>query len=314
MKAIYTTIGGTVYKMNQYVNPPKSLALETPSRASVEYNTTTSTATLHVNINGMEGAEPKSNKEYVDEIVDNLKTNRVTEINSIENEYVMYVDYSVEDDGKVLEHQVAIRPVKIKDELLALGVNNENECCYRRVKTITTVIGIILKTQIPYGIMRGISISRHRTININDIVIFQKLEPVGDHPSIYEQPFQYGSNTIQSSLEHHIAIFSTRTEGISIQQVELTRGESRFDLTVNVLLPDFAVVYDESYINAILEENALPENPDDDTPVNPPTGDDGDNSGATQPPSGDGTPVDPPTGDDGDDSGATEPPSGEDTP
>ena len=159
-------------------------------------------------------------------------------------------------EEKEIEHSVVIRPMKVKDFIYPLGVNVDNECVYRRFKHLTTYVEWMITNKLPYGIMCK---KNPRTyLNINDITIWQdKVPNTDEHNSIYSQPFNKNrcTCTIDSSLENKVPVFSTKAQGIELQEIVNNFQPRLIGLTVNLDISNLIVVYDTKTIDDIIDRN-----------------------------------------------------------
>ena len=127
-------------------------------------------------INTLESELTRSNKELYDHMVETFVNEKVTEIPTIENRFVMYCDYSVfNHEGKQINHNAFTRPIMPKEAIYVLGVDRSSELVYKQVKMFETNIALNVKNEYPMGIMRNMN-NINYSLQINDISIYQDLE------------------------------------------------------------------------------------------------------------------------------------------
>lgn len=275
MKAIYTTIGNNVYRMQQNTAIPATLTCKAPGvSSSLSIDPYNKAITQNVYINELKRPNTKSNGELYEELIDYLKTQQITEIKEIQNLFKIYVDYSAYEDDREIEHSAVVRPITPTDRVVLLGVATNNECVYRRVKTFEPKIDFKLTNYLPHGIMKTQN-SNYR-LKIHNIVIFQDFSRNPEvHESTYETAYRIGSSTIQSSLDNMRVIYATENAGIDIQEINIPFMPRTISIVLDVVLSNYVVVYDDNTINKVLIENielkyppvvddpVIPENPED---------------------------------------------------
>ena len=230
MKAIYTIVNGCIHKINQDTSVPSNIVKMpytpyTHTSSTLDEGSRTVGANIWINtLDSVENA--KSNAELFDDMIMYMKEQKITHYDQLSNNFTMYLDYSICDSmGKELDHSVMIRGVSAIDAIYPLGVNENNECVYRRVKVFKPHIEFALKSNIPYGIM-GSGKSSYR-IHINDVMIFQSYGTdnnnccCGSHNSIESNSYTYGSHTIASSLNDKAQVYSADRDGLVISPIEV---------------------------------------------------------------------------------------------
>jgi hypothetical protein len=254
MKAIYTVLHGKVYKVKQDTSIPTTLTQKTPGvSATVNTDSATKAVTQFVNINTLETTARKTNKELYEEMVAMLKKCKVTNIKTIQNFFKIYMDYTVYEGNKEIEHSAVIKPITAEDMLFPLGVATNSECVYRRVKTFTPSVEFRLRSQMPMGIM---STKREKyTFKFNNVCIFQDFTMQETHNSIYETPYSIGSDTLNHGLENMVMIYSSSNEGLEIQPVRLDFSPRSMTVKFDITLCNFIVAYNDQDINKILLDN-----------------------------------------------------------
>ena len=274
MKAIYTKAGNSVYKVVQGTFIPTSIVLKSPGASSnLSFDNANKQITQNIYINNLKSPGVKSNSEMVNELIDFLREKQITEIKDIQNFFKVYIDYSAYEDGREIEHSAVVRPIKPVDKVILLGVATNNECVYRRVKTFDSTVDFRVKNALPHGIMS--TPKKNYTLKIHNIAIFQDFNSHPEiHNSVYENPYNVGSSTMQHSVDNMKMIYSTENEGIDIQSISSNYVPRVLSINLEMILADYCVVYNDAEINAILVENIEAKYPSQEDPgtIVPPGG------------------------------------------
>ena len=266
MKAIYTKVGNDVYRINQGTFIPTNMVLKSPGVSSnLALDTANKNITQNIYINNLQSPGVKSNAELVYELKDFLREKQITEIKTIQNFFKVYIDYTVHEDGREIEHSAVVRPIKPIDKIVCLGVATNDECVYRRVKTFNSTVEFRLKNSLPYGIMS--SPKKSYVLKIHSISIFQDFSKEPEiHNSVYENPYRVGSSTMQHSVDNMKMIYSTENEGIDIQEISSIYIPRTLSINLEMVLADYVVVYNDQTITDILIENIENKYPKPDDP------------------------------------------------
>lgn len=257
MKAIYTIIGDKIWQIEQEVKAPiRNVELILNDNITQDSDVCQKVSKASLNFTDFNFNNIKSNRENYNEMVDYLKENSVTEIDKLYDRYTISIDYTMYNGDKEIEHSVIIKPIHGHDFIYPLGVNNENECVYRRIKRLHVDIDWVVTNKLPFGIM--CTKSSVSVIKINDVSIYQDKKPnedVENHNSIYSQKYRCGSCTINTMLENKALVYSTNLSGVSIQPIANSFNPRILDLSVNIDLTNIIVVYNDETINSILTDN-----------------------------------------------------------
>lgn len=263
MKAIYKKVGNQYYQVNRNLRTPINITRMTHTHTALSCGCNSDSIGVHVWVETMDRVHPPTNRKLANTMLKDLKENMVTQIDTLENAYKVYMEYSIlNKDGKELEHSVAVTSVSPTEGIRPLGVNCNNECIYRQVDLLKANFDMTLKSTIPFGIMN--KRPGYTVLNIHDIVVLQEASQSDRTPSMYGECYRYGSPTIQATLENMINIYSTRNEGIILEGIELNQLPRKITVDVDISLADSIVVYDNEVITHILEENYTHLDPDDD--------------------------------------------------
>lgn len=253
MKAIYTIIDDKVYRINQSTGIPSTLKNRYSSSVSKTYDRRCQQLCVYLEINGLRECDIKANSEKYTELTSKLLLDKTTKIESLENTYKIFVDYTIYRNSVEHEHSCVIKSLTADDVILPLGINESNECCYIRAKDFNINLEFLITDILPIGIMQPSS--KEYVLKINNIILFQEISPEL-HESIESTPYKYGSATIQTSLENSFTIYSTKAEGMDISEFACDGSVRKLIIHAHILLGNYTTVYDDSTITAILTENA----------------------------------------------------------
>ena len=268
MKAIYTKLGDTYYRIRQDTTVPKVLiAPSYGNSASTSINRPERDITETIVIDGLAKQSVDSNAEMYRRFEQELRDKQVTRIQEIQNYFKVYIDYAVFQGQEEIDHAVVIKRVTPIDKARILGVAMNNECVYRRVKAFQHNVSFKFHNTMPHGIM--CQAANDYTIVIHDIALFQDFAtPEEIHPSVYDVSYRAGSVTIPAEFENMMMVYSTRQEGMEITPIHLPFIPRTMTLALTMLLDNFIVVYNDAEVDAILKENEAVKEP----PVNEPDG------------------------------------------
>ena len=259
-KAIYTKIGDKYFRVNQSTHNPSNIVRMPKTHSQMRYENADKSINTNIWINGIDDMHVKSNKELYDEMIHSLRLNKVTSVDTIQNHYVMYCDYSIIDDnGKIINHNIATRVLPSNDAVYVLGAGSDCELVYKQVKMFETEISCTIRNEYPMGIMRNVSMNRYY-LQINDVAVYQNIsnDMIEDHPSMN----RYGAATVSDILQNMVRMYSTYDNGVIISAVEVPFIPKALTMKFNIVLDSNIVVYDNQVIDAILVENIM--NPDGD--------------------------------------------------
>ena len=273
MKALYEIVGDSVYLLNQLPETPGTIATIPDNYSEVMNDTVAKVLKIHTYLNAIETGTAISNKEAYDAIVTKLNDEKIKEIKTIQNRFKLHIDYSIIDSSLCeVEHSVKIVPLKPIDALYPLGVSQDNETVYRQVKMFKPNVEFKVSPAMPYGIINSKK-SAFR-FQVNNISVYQDFNPsLDEHPSIYNRPFIYGSETVESSLENMGLIYSTVNEGVTLQPVLIPFTQGTVIVSPEIVLSNLVLAYSKETIDNIIEKNIALDNPTvpDPGPSVPPT-------------------------------------------
>lgn len=256
MKSIYAFIkNGGLFKLDQNPRVPSNAILSAPGISSnVEVDRSNLVLEENIKLNNINVPNMKSNRELYLELVDYLKQEGITEIETLYDHFQIYIDYSIWEGDHEIEHLAIIRPLKPIDKIMPLGVGKNNELVYRRVKTFNPVIEFGTRNYYPLGITQ--TNRKKYAFQIHNLAIFQATEkPVNYHGSLCDTPFNVKSKTLCSTLDGMVTLFSTINEGITIQEARVDFTPRILRLRLDIILADMVVAYSDDEIKSILENN-----------------------------------------------------------
>lgn len=251
-KAIYTQVDGNYYKVNQDTTNPTEVVRMPRTHSQMSTDQAAKVVNTTIWVNTLDAQYLKSNKELYDEMIAYFVQNKVVDIPTIENHFVLYCDYSVFDDrGNEVNHNAFTKKIKPRDAIYNLGVNQESELVYKQVKIFNSEIALNVRNEYPMGIMRNACKMKY-TLHINDISIFQDL--------VYTDSDEHNSTDknsypISSVLDTMVRVYSTHQNGIAISAVEIPFIPRKIVIDLNITLDDLIVVYDNQNVLDAIHEN-----------------------------------------------------------
>ena len=253
VKAIYTKVDGKYYKVNQSTTTPSKIYNMPETHSIMNSDTAIQQVNSKIWINTFSKNTMQTNKEAYDEMIQYFVKNRTTQIDYINDRFLIYVDYTILDmDGKEVTHSVVQQEITGEDALAILGVNGVCECIYKQVKEFTTEFEFTVKNQYPIGIMYNNN--RSYKLIINDLAIYQDLNET--HRSCDTNPYQYQSHTIAAMLEGLKKIYSSYDQGLVFSAIDVPFVPRKIVLTINLAIDSLIVVYDNNVVNTLLIDNA----------------------------------------------------------
>ncbi len=278
MKAIYTSIGDTIYQIEQDTTAPiRDVKLLNKNLVNLTTDVTQKTVSATMYFTDWVNTGIKSNKENATDLINYIKDKTIVQIDKIQSVFTVAIDYSLcNSEGQEIEHSVVIKPMQNIDFIYPLGVMEDNECVYRRFKRLTANIDWVITNKLPYGII--CTKNQKTIININSVSIYIdrfENEDVNNHPSIHGQSYNRRSCTINTALENKLLIYSTSDEGYEISPIINEFNPRIIELNLTVDLTKFIVIYNDATINQLLADNVRIKNGETDGGNEPDDNNDG---------------------------------------
>lgn len=278
MKAIYTSIGDTIYQIEQDTTAPiRDVKLLNKNLVNLTTDVTQKTVSATMYFTDWVNTGIKSNKENATDLINYIKDKTIVQIDKIQSVFTVAIDYSLcNSEGQEIEHSVVIKPMQNIDFIYPLGVMEDNECVYRRFKRLTANIDWVITNKLPYGII--CTKNQKTIININSVSIYIdrfENEDVNNHPSIHGQSYNRKSCTINTALENKLLIYSTSDEGYEISPIINEFNPRIIELNLTVDLTKFIVIYNDATINQLLADNVRIKNGETDGGNEPDDNNDG---------------------------------------
>lgn len=283
-KAIYAMIADQYVKIDQNTNIPKNIAKSFRTHSSLKEDCANREMIASIWVNGIDYTNLESNRSLYKTMADDLKKNKVTEISTISDRYVLWVDYSIYNEkGTEINHSCTTKSLDSGyDGILPLGCAFNNELVYRRVKLFDPKIVFAVTNKVPLGIMAS-TYNAQYTLKINDICILQCTDPAnsdcyGIHNSIEGNSYAYDSHTIQCMLKYNICVYSSTASNLDFGEFQVSFYPRKLTIDLHLILGNMIVVYDDQNVQDILLENLndkYPNTPEPD-PNPAPGGDDDD--------------------------------------
>lgn len=271
-KAIYAKVDKAYYQIDQSTQIPSQIVRMRKTHSQISFNETARELTASVWLSGIETVDLQTNRGMYNRMIEDLKANLITEIPTISNQFLVYIDYSIYNDvDEEINHSCTTKKIEGFDALLALGTAFNNECVYRQVKNFDPKIVFSVTNHIPFGIMTS-SYRKKYTLKINDICILQSIgkytaECFNVHNSIYENSFDYRSHTIHTLLQDNIPIYSTAAAGLDIGEFTVSFYPRKIVIDLHCFIANTIVAYDKQNVDDVLVENMNIKYPDPDDPI-----------------------------------------------
>lgn len=260
MKAVYTTTAdGRVYRVNQPTNIPSVLLNQFfGATASEIIDAPARTVTQSVAISTLHAEGEKSNRELYLELLAYIKEHKITEIDTIQNDFRIYIEYETFDGKRSLGVNSVSAFIEPIESIVPLGTATNSENVYRQVKNMKTKAEFVIKNTVPYGVMGN---PKHDyTIHITDIAVFQNFSSIGKpfndiHMSTYNTPYGINQYSAKENVENMTIIYSTASEGIVFKPLKLKFIPRSVFLDLELVLSDYVIAYDTYEIDKIIQEN-----------------------------------------------------------
>ena len=284
MKSIYSIYGDKVYRHLQKIKPVRLLASWEQSSSSVEINGRCVKNRVVINT-VTDPFNADSNKQCYEKLEEFIREKAIKNIDVISDKFKLKVDYSIKKDNCDVERFTVMKDVTYEDKAFILGINEENESVYRRVRCMNPIIKLQNTVRVPQGISECMRSSY--TININSVELFQYKsdDVVQVNPSIYDTPLKCNCSLVRSDLAESICVYSSLDDNIVFQPITVKFVPSLIELDIKILLSNLIVVYNNETIDEIVIENNVIDNGQDIPSPQPqpsePSGDDNSNTDNT---------------------------------
>ena len=264
-KAIYTKVDGQFYRLDQSILNPDVMFKMPGTHAQLSFDTSCKAVNAEVWVNPISDSPIKTNEEAYQEMINYITNNELTEIDTVQNRFLMYLDYSVYNENNTeLNHNVATKELEPIDAIYPYGVDKEEQLMYKQVKSFGGDIEFAIKNRYPYGIMYDNSKVRYRLV-INDISLYQDLINRNSfcdvHYSADGNTYAYGSHTISETLNGLKKIYSSYDNGLVINAVDIPFVPRSITIHFNIAVDNIIVVYDNQTVRDAIIANIVKKHP-----------------------------------------------------
>lgn len=257
MKTIYTmTNDGRIYKINQNVSIPSNMVQQFyGANASVTVDAASKTAVQSITVSTLKAEGEKSNRELYVELCNYIREHKITEIDTIQNNFRIYIEYETFDGNRSMGINSMTTMIAPIESIVPLGTATNSENVYRHVKDMKTKAEFVIKNSVPFGVMSNCK--REYVLVIRDIAVFQNFSSLPDnvHKSTYNTPYGLNEYTSRDNLEDMTMVYSTASEGLSFAPLKLNFIPRKIAFDLELLLTDYIVAYDTLEIDRIIKEN-----------------------------------------------------------
>ena len=311
MRGYYGLFNDTLYEIPNFnmgitdVKGVQSTQLEVKS-----WNTNSKEIEIHAS--NFDPSAP-SNAELYKEMVEKIKTEKITEIEPLSNVYRMHLEFKLVNatTNDTVEEGSMVKDVNPRAVYFPLGLTDENEHVGRIAKTMQANFTRTYRSNTPIGVMRDHTLEKNEYVLIiksikvvqleasafsispdkkpsngrigrrdNEVVIgsHPRRRPVGEfgrRPDCFRgHPSMNYSTDFYNQEKYEVIIYDSVKEGISFNPIRFDEEPRIITINVDVDLNNYLVTADKSDIEIYLEENKKPE-VDDPTPLEPsePSGD-----------------------------------------
>lgn len=256
-KALYTKVHDRYFKINQKdVNVPVLLMPfhNIMDNASVQ----TRDGQCDVDINTVMASDLMlTNKELSDEMFKDLKEKRITQIDDLDDRYMMSINYSIINPrtNKETSRFESVEALKSTEMLVPQGVDSRNECLYRRIKKFENTHAFVFHDMHRFGVTKAPTCGCK--FRINDITIYQctKGDQSMNNNSVFGIPFEHRCNTIRKVCDGKIRIYSSSRNHVEFAPIEFKHQPKCVHLHITCFHGDIITIYDDCTVSKILEEN-----------------------------------------------------------
>ena len=243
-----------MYRHLQKIKPVRLLASWEQSSSSVEINGRCVKNRVVINT-VTDPFNADSNKQCYEKLEEFIREKAIKNIDVISDKFKLKVDYSIKKDNCDVERFTVMKDVIYEDKAFVLGINEENESVYRRVRCMNPIIKLQNTVRVPQGISECMRSSY--TININSIELFQYKsdDVVQVNPSIYDTPLKCNCSLVRGDLAESICVYSSLDDNIVFQPITVKFVPSLIELDIKILLSNLIVAYNNETIDEIVIEN-----------------------------------------------------------
>ena len=262
MSNLYGFFGDKVYRMSTKTKVVPKVIDVFNSSTYVKEDTANRSITSCIKINTMDFYKEESNDALYAKLVEFLRRNCVTGINTLYFSFKIALDYQITDlNGVILD--AGIRYIETDAEEVNILLNPDpitHALPYRKAEYVKKKFAITRISGNGYGVMDAPP--RGLYFKINAVTIYANLTDSGSEyyvrslgPSAQNTTFAYNSGTVNSITNHSVVILDTRMYGINIPVQKLNYVPNTIYVSVEALINQFCAVADDSEIWEIVMNN-----------------------------------------------------------
>lgn len=254
MNSTYIIKNDKVYKINI---PQEILELSVSLKRGISSNLEIDKVNKRVVSNIFVNSTPeifKSNKVKVDELKKYIKKNNIKDIETLQDTHKAVINYTIFINDKESETGQIVKPIKCESKAILLGISENDELLYRKVREFTfdSVFTILHST--PYGINKNIN--DKFSIKINNISIYSsKFEFRENHKSLDGIRFETDSLVPKACTDDSVCIYSSREDNIDFNPIETNFDPRYIDINYSFIIEDYIELHDGNVISQLLLEN-----------------------------------------------------------
>lgn len=305
MKSFYTKLKDSYGQIEQSLEIPKNNITYKIDNIPNDYVTKVvhernngNEVDIKISLNKVIGSDLNSNKDEYDAMIEFLTENKVKEITTLIDKYIVIAEYMLTsvDMTEIYDQGVSVQYPKVEDYIYPLGVSEDNDLLYRQLKRIKTDFHFLNKTKLSLGAIK--KFDKEFLFIITGITVYQMVKDDSNvteeiyqanvHPSMVDNVFALPPTTITKIIETCEKVYSIEDEKIELSSTYMQTLPSKLHLDLVIGLNDLIVGYDDTEVKEILEDNnkiIIPPviEPDDkDTSENPDNNSDGDHADSSE--------------------------------
>lgn len=220
---------------------------------------------IKVSLNKVIGSDLNSNKDEYDAMIEFLTENKVKEIPTLIDKYIVIAEYMLTsvDMTEIYDQGVSVQYPKVEDYIYPLGASEDNDLLYRQLKRIKTDFHFLNKTKLSLGaikkfdkeflfIITGISV--YQMVK-DDSNVTEEIYHANIHSSMVDISFALPPTTITKIIETCEKVYSIEDEKIELASTYMRTLPSKLHLDLVIGLNDLIIGYDDNEVKKILEDN-----------------------------------------------------------
>ena len=222
-------------------------------------------ADIKLSLNKVIGSDLNSNKDEYDAMIEFLTENKVKEIPTLIDKYIVIAEYMLTsvDMTEIYDQGVSVQYPKVEDYIYPLGVSEDNDLLYRQLKRIKTDFHFLNKTKLSLGAIK--KFDKEFLFIITGITVYQMVKDDSNvteeiyqanvHHSMVDVMFALPPTTITKIIETCEKVYSIEDEKVELASTYMKTLPSKLHLDLVIGLNHLIIGYDDTKVKEILEDN-----------------------------------------------------------